>query len=236
MRFKKMVGAACAGLLSVGVIGAGSHGVVPEAHASSVPVQGSSVAAPALGLAAPRGTTVTQGDEIMGFRGHIWNTCTLGYVDRAARVGYTAAHCAFPGEPVFNSHAQLIGFVEHSNMLGLNAGATDVAKIRFVDGLNIGANIHTGDARVPHHTVRPGEQLCAWDRTDHRVVCGQVTDVGTGPNNNKNVHSHLPGVGPGDSGSPAWIPGRGFVGVVSGADTNHPQGVFRERIASPDGL
>ncbi|WP_394282297.1 hypothetical protein [Corynebacterium sp.] len=223
MRFGKLAAVACAAIVGLGL--------APAASASSVPVGGSSAAAPALGVAAPRGTTVTQGDEILGFRGLVWNTCTLGFVDRAARVGYTASHCAFPGEPVFNSRSQLIGFVEKSNMLALNGGATDVARIRFVDGVRMGANVHTGDARVPAHTVRPGENLCAWDRTDARVVCGPVTDV-----RGKNVNGHLPGVGPGDSGSPAWIPGRGFVGVVSGADNTGPGGLFRERIASPDGF
>ncbi|SES29663.1 hypothetical protein CCYS_11775 [Corynebacterium cystitidis DSM 20524] len=38
--------------------------------------------------------------------------------------------------------------------------------------------------------------------------------------------------GRGISGSSAWISGRGFVG----ADTNHPQGIFRECIVSIDGL
>lgn len=224
MRLKKMFATTCVALITLAGLGN-----APQAQASSLSSQGSSAIAGLMGVS--KGVTVQQGDEILGFRGLVWSTCTLGYVDQKTRTGYTASHCAFPGEPIFNEKTQLIGFVEKSNYLELGAGATDVARIRFIDGVRVGHNVHTGDVRVHHAHVSPGEEVCSWGFKNKRVVCGQITDT-----RGENIYAHLPGTGVGDSGGPAWIPGRGFVGVISGGDNKHPNGVFRERIASPDGL
>ena len=47
------------------------------------------------------------------------------------------------------------------------------------------------------------------------MVCGSVDKV-----NGDTTYAFQHGLIPGDSGGPAWIPGKGFVGVNSGGSSN----------------
>ncbi|MBL7284739.1 hypothetical protein FPH17_10350 [Corynebacterium godavarianum] len=236
--------------------GAGVGGSAGTADASTLPpgaTAGSSTISAMLGANAPQGTAVKQGDRIRVQR-LLWDfNCTLGYVDPRAGVGYTAGHCGLPGEPVLNANYQIIGHFEASNGLSMNLNIplayaadvvpslmpqvsrgmlADVARIRFNPGVVAGGNAFSGDRVVPLGEVRHGDRICAVGAQSQRVVCGTVDKV-----NGDTTYAFQHGLIPGDSGGPAWIPGKGFVGVNSGGSTNMAgtEG-YREAFAHPRAL
>ncbi|SER94732.1 hypothetical protein [Corynebacterium cystitidis] len=212
-----------------------------QADASSIPgeaLDGASVLSGHLNASAPEGTVVSQGDVIYALHGiGIDNSCTLGFIEREHHTAYTAGHCGIAGEPVFNQNKEVIGFVEASNFftqfvnfLPQFAGIGDVARIRLLDHVVAGPNDLTGDTYVPVSEVRAGEPICLWGASSRETHCGTINHVrGT------SLLVDAPGTVSGDSGGPAWIPGRGFVAVLSGWEET-PQYGRHDKLASPDGL
>ncbi|PAT14828.1 hypothetical protein CKJ84_00435 [Corynebacterium sp. NML 120412] len=233
---KKIASLVAAGLA---LVGAGTGATTTTANAAALPpnsTMGSSAASGALGFNAPAGTVVNQGDLISVFHGMWLDDCTLGYVDRGAGVGYTAGHCGFAGEPVLNANNQVIGYYENSHHLlpaldiplsylaqffpaalqfASKGPLADVARIRFIPGVVPGANSFTGDRVAPIWEVQPGDQVCAVGAKSQQVFCGSVDKV-----NGDTTYAIHRGLRPGDSGGPAWIPGKGFIGVNSSLSEN----------------
>lgn len=228
-----------AGLVATGLmlLSAGVHAT--PAQAWELPPGAADTAANIsgqLGRNAPAGTAVSQGDRIQTIRGIFYDECTLGYVNRRAGVAYTAAHCGLAGEPVYNEREQIIGFYEdshlilrHLNVLLSNIAIfnpavmpmvgsgplADVARIRLVPGVVGGANTFSRDRIAPLHEVRPGDKVCAAGATTRHVYCGRVDRV-----NGDTTYAVMSGLRPGDSGGPAWAPGKGFIGVNSAVAKN----------------
>lgn len=227
---RKIASLVAAGLMFIsGTVGAGI------AEASSLPPgssMGSSSITGALGANAPRGTVVNQGDEIRMNLVVTQGRCTLGYVDRRAGIAYVAAHCGIAGQPVYNTRGQIIGYFDASNFItqtlstpfysvasvspalsnALFSGASkDIATIRFVPGVVPGGNSFSGDRIMPLSQIRSGDTLCATGAVSRRISCGKVDRV-----RGETIFAYHGGLRHGDSGGPAWIPGKGFVGVNSG--------------------
>ncbi|OHF40301.1 hypothetical protein [Corynebacterium sp. HMSC074A01] len=245
---KKIASLVAAGLMLLG--GAVNAG---PAEALTLPQgvsMGSSSISGALGANAPRGTVVKQGDEILTDEVLSYGSCTLGYVDRRAGIGYTAGHCGFAGQPVLNTRRQIIGYFESSTMitrkanLYLDYGAqifpelgkytyrgpmADTARIRFVPGVTVGGNSLSGDRIVPLREIRSGDKVCATGISSRRVSCGVVDRV-----HGQTIFAHHTGLRHGDSGGPAWIPGKGFIGVNSAKEWGSRSG-YRMTFAHPHG-
>lgn len=157
--------------------------------------------------------TISQGDKVS--IEHKIN-CTVGYVDKNTHKAYIANHCLVNHQKniVYNGDNQKIGEAYGSSVneqTGIPKSRNDVAYINLYDNVQAGENSRSGDARVSTKDISIGEELCMFSRKYGSVHCGHVKSVdGTLVVGDKNVN----GI-PGDSGGPAWIPGKGFVGVYT---------------------
>ena len=154
------------------------------------------------------------------------NICTAGYIDKHNRVLYTAGHC-FNGiknpsqTKVYNKEMEPIGYLDENN--GKNLRKHDPSGTAAILGNDWG-KIHlykdifaenpiSGDKMLNANTdAKIVEELCHFSRKNEKISCSQIMKIkdnvivsGTKENNTVN----------GDSGGPAWIPNRGFVGVIS---------------------
>lgn len=163
------------------------------------------------GVASASALTVTQGDEIMsplGDDNHTWTTCTVGYVDNDARQFHTASHCLKTNQ-VFSRDRSYIGdvMVQGDNTRPGN----DIAIVKLAPGVHPGGNPYSGDVAVDTSGVSKGDPICTYGKSSGDVRCGRVVSK-----NNETVTSNSAVYPiPGDSGGPAWIPGKGYVGVAS---------------------
>lgn len=137
--------------------------------------------------------------------------CTIGYVERATAVAYTAGHCGDDGASAFNEHGDAIGVFRHSPSYTGDIGPGDVGYVLLDDGVEIGTNHYSGDAVVTSR-ITESDQVCVYGATSKKITCGEFIahrndTVGL-------VHINVPVI-PGDSGGPVWIPGRGVIGTTS---------------------
>ena len=157
--------------------------------------------------------TVDQGDII-------WVTsdtlCTVGYVDKDNKRAYISDHCATPGKTksVFNNDGIKIGKVtgkySYDNP-GYSTARKDVAVIELDEEIITGENQFSSNTRLRSSQLTPGESICLFSSGYDSINCGAIHGVdGT----LIEADSGAAGI-PGDSGGPAWIPGKGFVGVYS---------------------
>lgn len=171
-----------------------------------------------LGLAsvpaqAQSGPVVVQGGTV----GTTTDSCAVGYVepDRA----WTAAHCGFNGQAMYNEHGVHVGTLRYVHPAGANE--YDVAYIQFAHGVRAGGNPLSGDGI----NARPGlgERVCATGRFTG-INCG---DVNTKPMQKPRMFSSTPlHKKNGDSGSGVFIPGRpGVVGIYSGFSFSTIKGI-----------
>lgn len=141
--------------------------------------------------------------------------CTLGYVDAERRIGFTAAHCGSGGDrvAVLNDGTYLTsGTFYPSNAYGRSVSGNDWALIRFDDGVDIGPNRFSGNARVAPEDVRAGDRLCVYGSATKLPSCGTFAGTLGG-----NVYWDQSPATVGDSGGAVYLDGRGgFVGVLSG--------------------
>ena len=166
-------------------------------------------AAAALFLAAPAAGAVTvgQGDAVVVDG----SECTVGF--NGERESFTAAHCGTSGDRVRKvlddgTWSPAIGTLDTSPRS--EETTNDWARIRWDAGVELGPNEYTGDAQIPLDDIRRGETVCYYGWATGAATCGTYyARVG-----NSFLVDVEPGV-PGDSGGPMWIPGRGFVGVIS---------------------
>lgn len=138
--------------------------------------------------------------------------CTIGYVDAHRHNFMFTGHCTNGnvGDIVYNDQLQEIGRVSENYHRG--SAQNDIAVVTVTHG-NIGKNIHSGDVWVAPHTVRRGEKVCSYGANSNKVHCGIITGREIP---NVLIASHNSGGIGGDSGGPAWIPGRGLIGFYSG--------------------
>ena len=183
----------------------------PHANAATVVNQGDYVATT---IPLPELTPMSSGQNT-------GMACTIGYVDKARHRAFYAGHCSqgLPGTTVYNAAGNVIGTVgynpypDHGAYIPgpalLPGIPNDWAVINLAPGVVAGGNNYSGDAIAPG--ARTGDTICSYGARTRSVKCGKV--MGT----HGSVIVATPNAGgiPGDSGGPAWIPGKGFVGVYS---------------------
>ena len=174
--------------------------------------------------------------------------CTIGFNDPAARRSYTAGHCADNGD--YGWQTGSMGYLaddkgrEMSTPAGMiypaaayygASNANDWAVIYWFNGVEVEVNPFGGEY-IPIEDLEPGETLCYHGYASH----GGTDDAACGPfvgMIEKTIYFDAPGMPDyGDSGGPVYAPGRGLVGVMSGAnalvDENGDEVVGFERASS----
>lgn len=167
--------------------------------------------------ATPYPVSISQGDKIVTEVSDDDHTlCTVGFVDEITRTITMSGHCAKgrAGMRVRTSDGDTIGYVAQNWYDGTNQ-ETDISIISVESGVYLGGNGYSGDHWLKPYEVRKGDLLCSRGASSDSVHCGDVLEV------KKNLiltESSAGGIG-GDSGGPAWIPGKGFVGVYFGGSS-----------------
>lgn len=171
------------------------------------------------------GVAVDQGDSLLvRADGNMLGVCTVGFVDTENNRVWTDAHCGENGAAVMDNFQNPIGTLHHvypsewkqlQNIQGtewsVNNRASDVAYVEIDDPAVLGQNYFSQNtiARTP----AVGDNLCNYGGRTDRVACTPITNI-NGPvvitANNGSDH--------GDSGGPAWIEGKGYVGQLLGSD------------------
>ncbi|WP_141741307.1 hypothetical protein [Corynebacterium sp. HMSC05H05] len=156
--------------------------------------------------------------------------CTIGYNDPAQRRSYTAGHCADNGQYGWQTGSLVYLADSKGREMSTPAGmiypaaayygasnVNDWAVIYWFNGVEVGGNPYGGEY-VPIQDLEPGETLCYHGYASH----GGTTDAACGPfvgMIEKTIYFDAPGIPDyGDSGGPVYAPGRGLVGVMSGAN------------------
>ncbi|KAA8721562.1 hypothetical protein [Corynebacterium phocae] len=158
-----------------------------------------------------------QGDRI-NFPGQ--GTCTVGWIDHSTRRAYTARHCGRDGSTATTVSNQMVGVIRHSPLShGKSINDYDVAYIELSPNVTPGENKFSGNLRpLNNDQIAPGDEVCAVGAHSRRVSCSRVINNREG--NPFLVSAHQTVFGPGDSGGPAWVPGKGFVGIIHGGYQN----------------
>lgn len=156
---------------------------------------------------------VNQGDRI-SVEG---SNCTIGYIDKANRKAYSAAHCFVSdkektqdvhNKTVYNSFGRHIGTASGTYHGSQN---NDFIIIDLLNNIPAGENSFSGDAIVKIEDVKPGDTICSFSRKYKKTMCGEIENI-----NGRDIFATRESGGThGDSGGPAWIPGKGFVGVFT---------------------
>ena len=156
--------------------------------------------------------------------------CTIGYNAPEQRRSYTAGHCADNGDYGWQTGSLVYLADSKGREMSTPAGmiypaaayygasnANDWAVIYWFNGVEVGANPYGGEY-VPIQDLEPGETLCYHGYASH----GGTTEASCGPfvgMIEKTIYFDAPGMPDyGDSGGPVYAPGRGLVGVMSGAN------------------
>ena len=162
--------------------------------------------------------------------GDTLTACTIGFNDPEQRRSYTAGHCADNGDYGWQTGSLVYLADSKGREMSTPAGmiypaaayygasnANDWAVIYWFNGVEVGANPYGGEY-VPIQDLEPGETLCYHGYASH----GGTTEASCGPfvgMIEKTIYFDAPGMPDyGDSGGPVYAPGRGLVGVMSGAN------------------
>lgn len=144
--------------------------------------------------------------------------CTVGFSDPAHQRSLIAAHCGREGgrvaivDPATGASSGPIGTFFRSKVFDSRLG-NDWAAIQWDPGVAIGGNGYSGNGWVHPNDIALGEPVCYHGNTSHGgggETCGKFAgSVGN------TFFVDAPLTRAGDSGGPVWVPGRGFVGVIS---------------------
>ena len=148
--------------------------------------------------------TINQGDRV---RNQEWMTCTVGYVQDGS--AYTAGHCGKTGDTMFNfqTNEQIGTLDSHFSY----AGGEDWAEITLNDTTDAGENIYSGNQVVSPEDIEVGDTIHSYGGKTGQQYTGTVTRT----DGHQVLATGEAGGLPGDSGGPAWIDGKGLVGVYS---------------------
>lgn len=173
---------------------------------------------------------LNQGDYVVSLTGSP-QKCTIAYVDKVRRIGYTAAHCISPdGEKQGDVHwmkdfdqwsdIRKIGTITAHPKYDYNgfdrfANIYDLAIIYFNDNIVIGDNIYSGDTLLDIHSVKLGDKVCNYGTSTRKINCGEVNQLHPYDFFQSTIRSQA-----GDSGGPTWLIDengntQGLVGVTS---------------------
>lgn len=146
-------------------------------------------------------------------QGHLIKTadgaqCSIGYVESTR--AWTAAHCGYNGQAIYNEYGSHIGTLRYLNREG--AAGRDIAYIQFAKGTVSGGNPLSGDGIVGVPVL--GTPLCVTGMRTGQD-CSQVEQRPyplDGFYSTGEMHKRH-----GDSGSGAYIPGvSGTAGIYTG--------------------
>lgn len=176
----------------------------------------------ALGVAAPAASAApsvpTQGGAVFISGG----SCTIGYNDHARGVSYTAGHCGNDGDRVqLYDRTQRNAFAGLSTPMGtfhpskkFDDYSNDWGEIVWDKGVTLGPNTYSGDTVLTLDQVKRGEEVCYHGETTHLGTTGKSCGTYFG-RVEQSFTIRVPSSSQGDSGGPVWVPGRGFIGVIS---------------------
>lgn len=190
------------------------------------------VAAPATVVGAAGPLVAKQGERVFvdNLGSEDLTACTIGYNEVEQRRSYTAGHCAVHGDTPSDDGAVVYLADERGRQLPTPAGmiypaayyygptnANDWAVIYWFNNVEVGRNRFGGDY-VPIDEVRVGETLCYHGYASHAgeddASCGPYVGM-----IERTIYFDAPGMPDhGDSGGPVYVPGKGVVGVMSGAN------------------
>ncbi|MBA1835288.1 hypothetical protein [Corynebacterium wankanglinii] len=204
------------------------------ALAAAVAIAVSSVAVPVAlpGAGAAEPLVARQGERLFvdNIGGYNLTSCTIGYNDVALHRSYTAGHCAVDSAAPRPGGSTVYVADEYGRQLPTPAGliypaaafygpanANDWSVIYWFNNVTLGQNTY-GGAYIPISEISPGETLCYHGFASHgrsrEAACGPFVGM-----IEKTIYFDAPGTPHfGDSGGPVYAPGRGFVGVMSGAN------------------
>lgn len=152
---------------------------------------------------------VNQGDRVYV----VGTMCTIGYIDHATHRAYLAKHCANATTMnVRNNDGKYLGTFNRPDAPG------DTAWIDLDPRVRAGANNFTGDTVIDRHAVQPGDTICFYGATSRETRCTPVKSTGT--DHDPFINGNPMQILAGDSGGPAWIVGKGAVGVVAAVTVN----------------
>lgn len=171
----------------------------------------------ALGLqAAPAQAQVRAVEQGAAVHVHGTGICTVGFNEPGRQRSLVAAHCGREGARVELVGGGGAGTLYRSKVYDGHL-SNDWAAIQWDPGVRVGGNRLTGDARVHPRDVRLGETVCYFSQARGAQTCGRFSGAADGT-----FFVDAPLSRPGDSGGPMWVPGRGFIGVVSSMWTSNP--------------
>lgn len=167
--------------------------------------------------------TVSQGDIFHTKRGEkigdpegeesevITISCTVGYIDKKKRRAYTAGHCGITGTKVTDSEDRLIGIFHKNPKYNEKVYRNDQAYIQLENNVIPGKNYYSGDKVASLDELNTGDTLCSYGSSSQKIHCGVLRTV-----DERNIigDDNSGGIS-GDSGGPAWVPGKGLVGLFS---------------------
>lgn len=169
--------------------------------------------------------TISQGDIVL-FQDEVDNkgaasVCSVGYVFEEMHGFLTSGHCATKGvgSVVMNKNGDTIGTVIHTQYTEDSPieQRQDAAFVRLDSSVSLKDNDLSTQDFVPLEDVRVGDQLCSYSPLGDTTHCGRVEDVkGHMIISDRDSRNDMF-----SSGSSAWIPGKGFVGVYSLQDNDH---------------
>lgn len=170
----------------------------------------------------PTYRTVNQGDVF--FTEGFGRRCTIGFVTDG--LAYTAAHCIpHSGAKIYDAYSRLIGVAyrptewdtnqEWGRGYNTDSEKHDFAIIQLIDGVQSGENTYSGDTM---YTAQVGDTLCTYGARKNFESCGTVYEIKDGI-----VNAELTLIS-GDSGGPAWVPNKGFVGYTNAASVLGKEG------------
>ena len=155
--------------------------------------------------------TINQGDKLDN------NGCTIAYIDMDRMRAYSAAHCKHEkGEQAWSNGKNIGVFGRGETIQSLDNngldGVVDTVEINLYDNVE-GNNSFSGNNVVKFNDINIGDKVCFMGRATIKPYCdGEVKSF----SGKARVISHGDYNSiPGDSGGPAWIPGKGFIGIVT---------------------
>ncbi len=146
--------------------------------------------------------------------------CTLGYVDQAARIAYTAGHCRSTGNVVTDKNRNVIGHLAtfrddtpSGSTVAVDQAISDYEAIVLDGNVSMNDVLPGGRALVssPNIALAPGQPICHFGVSTGET-CGTVEAV----NNGWFTMSHGVLSHPGDSGGPVYLAAPGGPGQVVG--------------------
>ncbi|MCV7425821.1 Rv1815 family serine proteinase [Mycobacterium montefiorense] len=146
--------------------------------------------------------------------------CTLGYVDQAARIGYTAGHCRSTGNVVTDRNRNVIGHLAtfrddtpSGSTVAVDQAISDYEAIVLDGNVSMNDVLPGGRPLVssPNIALAPGQPICHFGVSTGET-CGTVEAV----NNGWFTMSHGVQSHPGDSGGPVYLAPPGGPGQVVG--------------------